>query len=100
MTNAEIIAVNQKAEKSRQLYRDNNKVVWCSNIPGSKNMYFALFNLDEVPVEIPVTFSQMGLNGICTVRDLWLQKDMGSFSDKFSDIVEPHGAKIFKISSN
>jgi len=98
MTNGEVLAANQKAENSRQLYRENGKVVWCSNIPGSKEMYMALFNLNDEPVEIPVSLSQMGLSGECKIRDLWLKEDLGSFIDIYSDKINPHGAKIFKIS--
>lgn len=98
MTNAEVLAVNQNAENSRQLYRENGKVVWGSNVPDSKEMYLAIFNLNDEPVEIPVLFSQLGLTGDCKVRDLWMHKDLGSFNEKFSEKVNPHGAKIFKIS--
>jgi hypothetical protein len=97
MTNAEILAANQNAENSRQLFRENGKVVWCSNIPGSDEMYMALFNLNNEPAEIQVSFSDMGLKNECKIRDLWLHKDIGTFTGKFSDEVNPHGAKIFRI---
>ena len=98
MTNGEVLAANQKAENPRQLYRENGKIVWCSNIPGSKEMYMAVFNLNDESVEIPVEFSLMGLNEKCTVRDLWEQKDIGSYTGKISQKVNPHGAKIYKVS--
>jgi alpha-galactosidase len=98
MTNGEVLAANQKAENPRQLYRENGQVVWCSNIPGSKDMYMAIFNLNDELVEIPVAFSLMGLSEKCKVRDLWDQKDLGSYTAKLNEKVNPHGARIFKIS--
>ena len=98
MTNPEILAANQNAHNSRQLYRENGKVVWCSNIPDSDEMYMALFNLNNDTIEIEVLFSQMGLKNKCRIRDLWERKDIGSHDQKYSGRVNPHGAKIFKVS--
>jgi alpha-galactosidase len=97
MTNAELLSANQNAEKSRQLYCDNGKIVWCSNIPGSSGMYLAFFNLTDTSAEIGVFFNQLGIKTECNIRDIWLMKDIGTFTDKFSDKVNPHGAKIFRV---
>lgn len=97
ITNPEILAADQNAQNSRQLYNENGKVVWCSNIPGSREMYLALFNLKNDSIEIEVQFSQLDLKNTCKVRDLWLKKDIGTFDRIYSDIVNPHGAKIFRI---
>jgi hypothetical protein len=97
LTNGEILAANQEAENSRQLYRDGDKVVWCSNIPGTDEMYVAFFNLGDKVAETEVAFSQLGIKGECIIRDLWLKKDIGKHNQKFTDSVNPHGAKIFKV---
>ncbi len=31
------------------------------------------------------------------VRDLWAREDRGEFTRSFSDVVEPHGSKLFKV---
>lgn len=97
MTNSEILSANQYAENSRQLFRTEDKVAWCSDIPGSGAKYVALFNLGESPVEIEVSLSDIGLKGDCSVRDLWLMEEKGTFSQSFKNIVNPHGAKIFRL---
>jgi len=97
LTSSEVLSVNQNAQHSRQIYNNNGKVVWCSNIPGSDEMYMALFNLNNNPVEIEVLFSQLGLKDKCTIRDLWETKNIGSFKQKYSQRINPHGAKIFRV---
>jgi hypothetical protein len=32
------------------------------------------------------------------VRDVWRQKDLGAFADKFENVVAPHGVILVKIS--
>ena len=98
LTNEEILTANQNAENSRQLFSIDGKVAWCSDIPGSADKYFALFNLNDDPVEIEIIFSQTGIKDKCRIRDMWLKKDMGSFAEKYKDIINPHGAKIFRAS--
>lgn len=98
MTNAEILEVNQGAENARQLFRENGKVVWCSDIPQSEDKYFAFFNLNEEDSGITLLLSQLGFNTDCEIRDLWEQKEIGTFSELFIDTINSHGAKIYRIS--
>ena len=51
----------------------------------------------EDSVKIPINFEQLGLNGKCIVRDLWLKKDVGEFTDEISLYVRRHGSRLLKI---
>jgi alpha-galactosidase len=44
LTNPEMLQVNQKSINNRQVYRENNLIVWTADIPNSKDKYLALFN--------------------------------------------------------
>ena len=57
-----------------------------------------LFNRDEMDMKVGVKWSELGITGRQKVRDLWRQKDLGSFSDEFSSVVPRHGALFVKIS--
>ena len=98
LTNAEILEVNQNADNPRQLFSENGRTLWCSDIPGTKDVYMALFNLTDQEEVVSVNFDKLGLVSECKVRDLWAQKDMGIFFKEFSAIVNLHSAKIFRIS--
>ena len=39
----------------------------------------------------------LNLTGKQTVRDLWRQKDLGEFSDKYEATVAPHGVVLVKM---
>jgi alpha-galactosidase len=49
-------------------------------------------------IKIDVKFDQLGLNGKCTVRDLWAKKNIGSYTNEISLYVRKHGAKLLRIS--
>jgi len=44
-----------------------------------------------------VRFADLGIKGKQTVRDLWRQKDLGSFDGEFSAEVPRHGAVFVSI---
>lgn len=55
------------------------------------------FNLTTAPRTIIADWKQLGLNGIQTVRDIWRQHDLGSFTDSFSTDVPPHGVMLVRL---
>jgi alpha-galactosidase len=56
-----------------------------------------LFNLTENDMKISVPWEALKINGKQTVRDVWRQKDIGVFSDKYESVVPPHGVVLVKI---
>ncbi len=59
------------------------KILDVADIPGSKDKYLALFNQWEThdPIDIKVDFDLLGLDdGAYNVRDLWANKDLGTFN--------------------
>lgn len=98
LTNEEIISVNQSAQHSRQIFRKAGKVAWASDIPDSSDRCLALFNLNDAPTHIEVSFRQLGIGDTCRIRDLWEHKEIGIFNEKFGAVINAHGAGIFRIS--
>ena len=66
---------------------------------------FMVFKEDPagpVPPEsttIPVKLSDLGMNGTCTVTDLWTGKEVGTFKEEFAPVIRRHGAGLYKISA-
>ena len=51
-------------------------------------------------MKVGVKWSELGIKGKQKVRDLWRQKDLGTFDDEFSSVVPRHGAVFVKIKSS
>ncbi len=48
--------------------------------------------------EVTVNFSDLGIGKRARVRDLWAQKDLGTFDDSFSKVLKCHAAGLYRIS--
>lgn len=97
LTNAEVIAVNQRGEKPKEVFSENGMVIWSSDTKDGLSKNVALFNQTENEQTLTFLFSQLGLNGKYKVRDLWSRKDLGEFEGKFQQVIPRHGAGLYKI---
>lgn len=48
-------------------------------------------------VNVTVTFADIGWQGPAVVRDLWAQKDVGTFTTSYTTLVPTHGTAIIKL---
>ena len=46
---------------------------------------------------VTARWSDIGVSGSQVVRDLWQQRDLGTFADRFSATVPAHGAMLVKV---
>jgi len=98
LTNKEVIDVNQSSTNNHQLFRKNDNIAWVADVPESKDKYLAVFNIGEIPdSEVLIDLSDLGFGGKVTIRDLWKQKDLGTFSNEFIPVVEAHGSALYLI---
>jgi hypothetical protein len=98
ISNAEVIAVNQKAIHRRELRNENGLVVWTSEEPKTDAKYVAMFNLNEGKAQkISVSWKELGLHGQCKVRNLWGKNLIGEYSNEYTAQVEAHGCVLLEI---
>ncbi len=98
-TNNEVLVVNQHGTNPRQLYKNQHAMVWYSHVPGSKDLYVALFNLDDEQQNVSVDLASLGLKGKIIVRNLWAKKDVGVFRQKYQEKINTHGAALLRLSN-
>jgi alpha-galactosidase len=98
LTNEEVLAVDRRSMNNRELFARGNQIAWAADVPGTKERYLAVFNLDESPAEVAVAWSELGVNGRYAVRDLWEKKNLGTFESKFAPRINPHGAGFYRVS--
>lgn len=100
LTNVEVLEVDQDplGRQADRVAEGENYQVWAKEMEdGSRAV--GLFNLDPYDhMKIRVNFSDLGLgSGSYRVRDLWRQKDLGTFSKYFEAEVAPHGVVLIRI---
>ena len=98
LTNPEVIAVDQDplGKQGYRIAQEGPFETWMKPMAdGSKVV--GLFNRQRTTEEMTVNFSDIGISGEVSVRDLWMKKDMGKFRDKFSAYVPSHGVVLVRI---
>ena len=112
LTNDEVIAVNQDplGKQAGCIVNKNGEEIWAKELEDG-SMAVGLFFVGEDskdPVnsfpwadkdssKITVRASDLGINGKFTVRDLWRQRDLGTFQNSFSADVPYHGVVLLRI---
>lgn len=97
LTNKEVVAVNQAAVPAQPVSTATKQQVWYSpNADGSYTV--ALFNLGRTDADVSVNWSDLGLTGGASVRDLWAGKNLGKFDTAFTGKDVPiHGTRLLTV---
>ena len=98
LTNREVIAVDQdpSGKQGYRIAQEGPFEVWMKPMADG-SLVVGLFNRQRTTEKMTVNFSQIGLQGEVSVRDLWLKKDLGSFRDSYSANVPRHGVVLVRI---
>lgn len=112
LTNREVIAVDQDplVAPAVKIMTENGQVWYKKLYDGSYAVglfhvdpYFILWDQDSAEAiqnetyKMQLDFSKLGIQGEVTVRDLWRQKDLGNFKNKFQADIPYHGVKFVKV---
>jgi alpha-galactosidase len=99
LENDEVLSIDQDSLGKQALpaFKNDNYVVMVKDLEdGSKAV--GLFNLTEGDLNINANWAALKVSGQQKVRDLWRQKDLGTFADGFESSVPPHGVVLVKVS--
>jgi alpha-galactosidase len=78
--------------------QDGPREVWAKDMEdGSKAV--GLFNRGEDLTQVTIKWSDLGMAGKQSVRDLWRQKDVGAFDKEFTATVPRHGVVLVKVAA-
>jgi len=98
VTNDEVLAVHQDplGKAADRVAKKDELEVWSRPLADG-SLAVGLFNRDEMDMKVGVKWDELGVKGKQTVRDLWRQKDLGTFDGEFSSGVPRHGTLFVKI---
>jgi alpha-galactosidase len=98
LCNPEVIEVDQDAlgKQARPVEKTARLFVLAKPMEDG-SLAVGLFNLDGTEQAIAVTWEQLGLAGRQRVRDIWRQKDLGTFEGRFEAKVPRHGVSMVRM---
>jgi alpha-galactosidase len=100
LTNDEVIAINQDplGKQATPGYTKGKIQIWVKDLEdGGKAV--GIFNLGETREKLTVMLSELGITGKQNIRDIWRQKNLGTFDSSFDTSVGPHGVTLVKVAS-
>lgn len=97
LTNDEVLALDQDAlgHPASRVVHAGNLQIWEKPLSDG-SVAVGLFNLGEAPAKMTGSWADLGLSGVQIVRDLWRQRDVGTYQDAFTVSVGAHGVFLFK----
>lgn len=98
LCNAEVIAVDQDplGRQAKILRHTPDEFVLVKQLEDGSEAV-GLFNLASQPRNISVTWTELGIRGKRTARDLWRQRNIGSFDKAFAAEVPRHGVALVRL---
>ncbi len=99
LTNEKVIAVNQSAQNSRELFNRGDEIGWTADVPDSDDKYLALFNIgDTSAANFKLDCGEVGIvTARCTVMDLWKKTPTSAAASSITAKVNIHGAVLYRI---
>jgi hypothetical protein len=97
ISNPEVINVNQNSSENREVYRDDNSIVWYATDSSSGDRYLGIFNISDSAGEIGFKLNSAGLVGKYSVGDLWKNSDLGITADSINVFIDAHGAVLLRL---
>ena len=95
VTNPEVINVNQNSEKPLLVYNKGGIAVWQTKIENCTAV--AVFNLSDEEKHYKLNFSDLGIENVRAVRDLWARKDIPKCENDVTVSLKPHSSEFFEI---
>ncbi len=98
LCNAEVIAIDQDAlgRQARIVAQDDDQLILAKPLEDGA-VAVGLFNLDDLPRTIGVTWSQLERTGPHRPRDLWRQVDMAVIDGAYEATVPRHGVSLVRL---
>ena len=98
LCNAEVIEVNQDPlGKQAPIIRQTGEYFIMAKDMEDGSKAVGLFNTTEIPTNIVVSWKDLGIEGRYHVRDLWRQKDLGTYKNRFEAKVARHGVAFVRM---
>ena len=96
LTNDEVIAIDHAGVPAKQVAGGDTQVWFAPQPDGS--VAVGLFNLGGSSSSVTASWSDLGLTGAATVRDVWARADIGSFTGSFETTLDSHAVALLRIS--
>jgi hypothetical protein len=97
LTNPEVLSVNRDSSGNRPVSRRGWNIVWTAT-GHTGEVYVALFNVGDGPSTVGASWTELGVSGSRSVRDLWKREEAGRAEGAVERLLPPHGSALLRLS--
>jgi alpha-galactosidase len=98
LCNSEVIDVDQDPlGKQARIVRQSEEELVLAKPMEDGSVAVGLFNLGETEKPVGVKWEELGVKGRQRVRDVWRQKDLGAFAERYEVPVARHGVRLVRV---
>jgi len=96
ISNDEVLYVNQHSTANKQVFADDESIIWMADDMNNDNKFVAIFNISDAIKTITIDFKDLGLPESCLLRDLWTKTDLGAFNNTYTIELKPHSSTLLR----
>ena len=98
LTNDEVLEIDQDpaGRQGYQAAKNGNAEVWKKQLQDG-SIAVGLFNRGEEKDTIAARWADLQVNGKFRVRDLWRQRDLGTYDGHFDAVIPRHGVVLVRL---
>lgn len=98
LTNDEVLAIDQDplGSQAEQVILEGDMQVWLKRLADGRHAV-GIFNLADSTINYSLSFKTAGLPETLKIRDLWRQKDLGTFTGTFETGIPSHGVVLINV---
>lgn len=101
LLNRECIAVDQDpTEQGRRVKVDGDIEIWAKHLASGRLAALLINRHATAAKTASVTWRDLGLAGTIRVRDIYLNKDLGTFGESLQTEIAPHGCAFLLLASD
>jgi alpha-galactosidase len=99
LSNDEVLEINQDplGLMAGTVSEQDGKTVLAKEMEDG-SLAVGLFNKTDTETIVRISWKDLGISGKHIIRDLWRQKDVGTFEEAFETTVQPHGVVLVRVS--
>jgi alpha-galactosidase len=98
LENSEVIDIDQDAlGKQAKILRHTPQEFVLVKSMSDGSLAVGLFNIGSAPISMSLDLKDIDLKGKVKIRDLWRQKDLGSFANSFTARVPVHDVVLIRV---
>lgn len=99
LTNDEVIAVNQDplGKQATIISRQGDAGIMAKEMEDGSKAVGLFYPGDSASQQVVLKWDDLGITGKYIVRDLWIQKDLGTFNSEFKAVVVMHGVVMISL---